>query len=637
MYVRLSEGLSKYTLIPATENVWDRIKSNDRDYYLSIFQYNQEQYNLWKATKTVSGITDVITNKLVFDFDSSPDTLDVSKKDASTLVSRLVAKGIPADAIQVSFSGNKGFGVVVDTTETFTPQQFKNVTFDLAGDLQTFDKKVHDPQRIVRVAGTKHNKSGLYKIPLTLEQLELPSSEIKALASNLDNVDAIAYPEVELPETIKKLKVIKEEPIKTVEVSDSLDISAKPKWLTEAKYALQMGYFGEGERNQAFMILAATYKAQGFPKEIAYRMLKGVAEIQAKRNNQEQYSSNELWKNITEVVYSPTWRGAVYSYQNTPLLQDVTKRLNLKIESQSETSFIALDNVTGIFRKFAEQIDANTIKLGIPAVDSEVRVTTSMLVGLLAAPSAGKTTVSLNILNEASRNNVRAGFFSLDMGAPLVYQRLIQKHTGISGKKIFEMYKNKDGRIAEFEKKLSEEYKNVSFCFKSGITPDNIREFVLQENQRTPDNPMKILVVDYIECLQGPFADATANTALIAQQLKDIANDLEMCVIVLLQPQKHAGDPSSELLNYRQIKGSSAIEQAASVIFTLWRPGFSPKNVEDDKFLSIAVVKNRMGQLGSYDFHWTGLTGELSDLDDHEIVELKKLRERKAAEKAAEI
>ena len=171
MYVRLSEGLNKYTLIPANENVWDRIKTNEKDHYLSIFQYNQNQFEQWQKTKTVSGITDVVTNKLVFDFDSKPETLDESKKDASTLVSRLLAKGVPADSIQVSFSGHKGFGVVVDTTETMTPGQFKNVTFELASDLSTFDTKVHDPQRIVRITGTKHNKSGLYKIPLTLLQL----------------------------------------------------------------------------------------------------------------------------------------------------------------------------------------------------------------------------------------------------------------------------------------------------------------------------------------------------------------------------------------------------------------------------------------------------------------------------------
>ena len=122
---------------------------------------------------------------------------------------------------------------------------------------------------------------------------------------------------------------------------------------------------------------------------------------------------------------------------------------------------------------------------------------------------------------------------------------------------------------------------------------------------------------------------------MIAQQLKDIANELEVCIVLLLQPQKHAGDPSSELLTYRNIKGSSAVEQAASIIFTMWRPGFSPKSPEDDRYLSIAVVKNRMGSLNLFEFGWNGLTGELSSLDEMEKGELDVLKKRRAAERAA--
>jgi len=233
--------------------------------------------------------------------------------------------------------------------------------------------------------------------------------------------------------------------------------------------------------------------------------------------------------------------------------------------------------------------------------------------------------------------NIKTGFFSLDMGAPLVFQRLIQKHTGMSSKKIFELYKTNDSAVTEFETLISKEYKNTKFCFRSGITAENIKDFIVSENNKDPDHPMKLVVVDYLECIQGPYSDSTANTALVAQQLKDIANEMELCIILLLQPQKAAGDPSSELLSMRQIKGASVIEQACSIVFTMWRPGFSPKTPEEDKYLSIAVVKNRMGQLAVFDFGFDGLTGQLWDLDDLELEELNELRKRKTAEKTQDI
>ena len=983
-YYRLSDGLTKYKLIPASEDVYSHIKSNNSDYYKSLYIYNDEHYKQWKATGTVAGIKDTVTNKLLFDFDNGHN-LSAAKDDAVTLVTRLIQSGIKEDNIQISFSGQKGFCIEVETNNTFTPEEFKNVTFALAKDLPSFDKVVNDAQRIVRVVGTKHPKTGLFKIPLSANQLaELPVDEIKKIAAS-DEVDADVmngWHAVDLPDGIIKLKeTIKEKP--KTKVEHDLDMSLKPKWLSEVRYALQEGYFptGEGKRNHAFLILAATYKKQGFNKELVYRMLKGVAEVQAQRNNSDRYPDKELWHNVVDVVFSGAWKGGIYKDAEDPLLLETAEKLNLKITKESESSLVSAESVSDTFKRFAQNIDRNTVKLDIPSIDENITVTTSMLVGLLAAPSAGKclakgtmvrmfdgslkpveelqvgeqlmgddslprtilstcrgreemfeveqangdnyivnkshilslkssadftdisknkrfstekikdvdieeylnwpaqmkkyyrgykvgveykeqelqldpyimglwlgdgtsskpeittadkevsdylikhftsrglvykvyagitysftagikkskdnffrnalqgyevidnkhipkqflinsrdnrlkllagiidsdgyktrnsyevtfkneklmdglvdlcrslgfratkkvkiakydcitkgkhykgeslvyrcyiagdnlfeipcklprkqmkkatlrtntltyaislkslgegdyygfeidgnkrfllkdytvthnTSLSLNILNGNSKRGINSIFFSLDMGAPLVFQRLIQKHTGMHSKKIFEMYKNDDPYTKEFEAIIAKEYSNTRFCFKSGITTEDIRNYIITENDKLDnDHKIKLVVIDYLECITGPYSDSTANTALISQQLKDIANELELTVILLLQPQKQAGDPSDELLSYRKIKGSSAIEQAASIIFTMWRPGFSAQRPEEDKYMTIAAVKNRMGQLATFDFSWEGLRGEIQEIDDYERQELEELRKRRALEK----
>lgn len=640
-YIRLSEGLNSYKLIPSNSDIWDHIKTNNKDYYISIFNYNEDQYKQWKSTGSVAGIKDVTTNKLFWDFDYGQN-LSTAKEDAATLVTRLIKHGIKEDNIQIAFSGQKGFSIQVDTNNKFTPEEFKNVTFALANDLKTFDKVVNDPNRIVRVVGTKHNKSGLFKIPLTANQLsELQIDDIKRIASSIDDIDTDVmngWHPIELPDGIFKLKTSIKSEKKVQLVEHELDMSLKPKWLSEVRYAIQEGYFptGEGKRNHAFMILASTYKKQGFNKQLVYRMLKGVAEVQAQRNNSERYPDKELWSNVVEVVFSPNWKGGIYKDSEDSLLVETAQRLGLKIKNEDNSELVNAISVSDVFKRFAQNIDKNTIKLGIDIIDENITVTTSMLVGLLAAPSAGKTSISLSVLNSNSLRNINSIFFSLDMGAPLVFQRLIQKHTGFNSKKIFEFYKNNDSKTQEFSKIIDEQYKNVKFCFRSGVTVDDIKQYIIQENEKLDNtNKIKLIVIDYLECLVGPYSDPTANTGLISQQLKDLANELELTVLLLLQPQKHAGDPSDELLSYRKIKGSSAIEQAASIILTLWRPGFSPQKPEDDRYMTIAAVKNRMGQLGSFDFGWEGLRGDITELDELEKQELNELRKIKQLEKAA--
>lgn len=642
-YVRFCTGLHNYKLVPADTNLYDLIGNNvDKDHYVSIFKYNDEQYEHWLKTKSVSGLSGVQTNRLYFDFDSKNNP-EVARQDAITLIKRLASNGLDPNKLEIAFTGNKGFSVEVVTDVSMTQEEFKNITFGLAADLGTFDKVVNDPQRITRITGTKHNKSGLYKLPISLEQLTSESiDEIKTKAGDFNCVEEAFssvvpyYDVVSLPEKISKMKVKPESVVqKEVAIVHDLDLRLKPKWLSDAKYALQEGYFGSGERNLALMILAATYKTQGFNKATTYRMLKGVAETQADRNDVERFPDKEIWNNIVSVVYSPNWNGGNYSFDNTPLLQDVTRRLGLRAPKDGNGVFLPLEELSNNFRKFATEIDQNTIKLGIEELDREVRITTSMLVNLLAAPSAGKSSISMSVLNNASKNNINSIFFSLDMGSPLVYQRLVQKHFGHNSKQLFDIFKRGDKKeIERIQVKIAEEYKNVNFSFKSGVTPLDIDQSI-EEHQEKTGQKVRLIVVDYLECLSTGLSDATASTGYAAQQLKDIANKHELAVLLLVQPQKHAGDPSSELLSMRNIKGSGQIEQAASVILTMWRPGFGPNNVEDDRFMSLAVVKNRMGQLGKYDFSWDGLRGTIGHLSDEGRVDLEELIKRRALEKAA--
>lgn len=629
-YVRFSEGLNKQFLVER-DKIYDYVTNENKDYYTSVFLYNKEHYENFKKTGSVAGIKNVVGDQLLFDFDSKED-LSLAKNDASVLVDRLLKDGFSEESIEVAFSGGKGFHIAVHLDTTLTPNDIKKLAFYYASDLKTFDKVVYDPNRLIRLTFTKNLKSGLFKIPITIGELKRSEIEyIKQKAKNLDWCKPVSYKKTKLPnKVLKELEKTEEEKIEKIEtISESLDLTKKPKWLTPARFALQEGFFYEGERNTALMILAATYKYQGFDKEIAYRMLKGVAEIQAIRTNAERFPEKEIWNNIINVVYSDNWKGGVFS-EDHPLLVTVSERLNLpKVKSDIINTIQPLTSFVSSFKEFATNIDKNTVKLGIPEIDEEVRLTTSMLIGLLAAPSTGKTSIAFNILNNISKNDIVGAFFSMDMGAPLVFQRLIQKHTGLTDKEIFLAYKNKDeNKIKYFESILEENYANILFSFSTSLTVDDIRQQILDTQTRI-GKKIKYVCIDYLECIQSPYSDPTAGSSYNAQKLKDLANDLDIAILLLLQPQKHTGDPSCELLSMRNIKGSSTIEQACSVIFTMWRPGFNPKNKERDKYLSIAVVKNRMGGLNTWDFKWNGLTGKIEALDFSDLEDLEMLRKEK--------
>ena len=638
-YIRVTKGLVDKGQLISPNDLYDFVTDSEKDYYASVFRYKPEHFETFKKTGSIRGINDVTTNQLIFDFDSKTD-LEKTRQDALTAIERLQKYGIKDSTIQIYFSGNKGFTVQVELNRFLSPEQVRTIALKkIAYGLDTADSSVYDASQIIRVPGTKHPKSGLYKVPLTLSQLKtLSIDDIKKRASSLDNIKEDFEWNPATPN--EDLFKIVETKVETKKTQYEVDLNKKPSQWRNCKWSLLQGNFKEGERHSALMVIAATCRGLGYDKDTTYYMCKSALKKQASRTGQEEFSKEELYSNIIEQsVFTDNWEGGQYTCTKPGWLQDYCQTLGehtCKEKEEEERPCIQLDDITLDFGKYAREFEQNVIKTGITELDSNVTFCTSTLCGLLGQPGAGKTTMAINYLNNTSSIDIPSVFFSLDMGKPIVYAKLVQRLTGYSFKKVLDIFKNDPKQAAEISEILKEEYKNVGFNFRSGLTVSDIKTTILEREQAL-GKKVKLLVIDYLECLAGPYADQTANTGFLANQLKDISNDLEVCTLLLLQTQKHSTpDISDPLLSLKGVKGSSLIEQSCSTILTLWRDGYNPRHVQDDKYISFAVVKNRFGSLWSGDFSWDGQKGDIRELTEEEREELKGFRERKKAEKIKE-
>ena len=156
---------------------------------------------------------------------------------------------------------------------------------------------------------------------------------------------------------------------------------------------MQEGFFPEGSRNHSLMILGATYRGQGFNKITAYRMLKGAAELQSQRSGQEKYDSEKIWLEIIEQVFDSGWNGGTYAEDSFPdNLVEYLEGIGIpRAKAEEEAALLGVSDIYDTFENFAENIEKNTIKTGNKELDDMCRITTSMLVGVLGCPAAGKT------------------------------------------------------------------------------------------------------------------------------------------------------------------------------------------------------------------------------------------------------
>jgi predicted transcriptional regulator len=133
-----------------------------------------------------------VISPMYLDFDKE-DNPNQARKEAVAVIRKLIEEyRIPESNISTAFSGCKGISVTIPP-EVFNAQPsnelpliLKSIAKELQArlHLKTLDVSVYDRRRLWRLLNSRHNKTGLYKIPLTLTELEnLSIEQIKTLAA----------------------------------------------------------------------------------------------------------------------------------------------------------------------------------------------------------------------------------------------------------------------------------------------------------------------------------------------------------------------------------------------------------------------------------------------------------------------
>lgn len=631
LFVRISETLNhKGYLIPRDDyekTLVDGFES-ETDHYHSVYFYNEDHEKTFKEKGTISGITDVVTDKLIFDFDNEKD-VESARQDTITAVSRLKNMGVQPDDIDLYFSGLKGFTVIVKLDRFIKPDEHAHVALEVVGKgLATIDASVYNPSRVLRVPNTKHPTSKLYKVKLSHYQLSnFNVDKIKALANSPKTFTPTK------PVTLNPNVFVLPEKPKKEKKHYNMEVGSAPRHWKDYKWKLLNAEGLEaGERHNAMMVVAATCRGLGYNRDITEAMLNTFDGKYAEVTKQDR-DEVEVERSL-DAVFADNWNGGQFSVEKNKWLQKYCERVGIK--PQEEKLFLNINDLHHSFNDFALNFDKNLIKTGIPELDKHTTFLTSTHNGVLGKPGAGKTSFMLQWLAHTNEQDINSICYSLDMSRQTIYGKMLQAVSGYSFTGAVEKFKQNDKWVQEQVRKIQDRWGKVDFNFKSGVTVDMIKDDIKRQEDKT-GNKTRLLMIDYLECLQSKYSDPSTGSGLISNELKDLASELEVCSVLLLQSQKHStSEISDPLLSMKFIKGSSLIEQSLSTILTLWREGYDPKTVADDKFISFAVVKNRFGGLWTDDFSWEGLRGSISDITDEGREHIKELRERKKKMKADE-
>lgn len=245
--------------------------------------------------------------------------------------------------------------------------------------------------------------------------------------------------------------------------------------------------------------------------------------------------------------------------------------------------------------KFYEKIPFYST--GFTEVDFAIgglRAGTIMTIG--ARPTTGKTTFAINIAGNQPQS-IKTGFFSLEMSATMIYDRLLSDKSNTLYNRIL--------KHNMFDKENAEQLFNVLKNYKHISVYDDIYDVEDIVMQIKADK-LEVAIIDYVQIVRSnlKFIDNRQRIDYISQKLKTCAKDTN-CLIIVLSQLTRAGKDRPTMSD---LKESGGLEQDSDYIILLHRPYVLDKTNSDlnESTTEVLLDKNKFGKTGVYELSFDG-------------------------------
>lgn len=215
------------------------------------------------------------------------------------------------------------------------------------------------------------------------------------------------------------------------------------------------------------------------------------------------------------------------------------------------------------------------------------------LITLGARTGIGKSVFAINSAVAAASAGKSVLFFSLEMGENEIMDRITSSVTGIP------MDKLKKGDLTQQDRdRLNEKAKEIArmkilIDTDPKETIDSIRAKALRRAQ-SPEG-LDFIIIDYLQLITpvGRFSNRQEAVADMSRNMKLLAKQLEVPIMVLVQVNRESKDDENSIPQLSQIRESGAIAQDSDIVILLHRESSMDDTIPHTLVL---LAKNRNGQ-----------------------------------------
>lgn len=310
------------------------------------------------------------------------------------------------------------------------------------------------------------------------------------------------------------------------------------------------------------------------------------------------------------------------------LLDDTEKKMFELSETNLRRNYMPMSDLVVSTLKRLEGLQDQ--EGGVTGVPSDFRMMDAMtsgfqpsdLVIIAARPAMGKTAFTLTVArNAAVKYGVPVAFFSLEMAATQLVQRLLCSEAEIDAQKV------RTGRLERYEwEQLTTRIGNLS---KAPIYIDDtpalsIMDLRAKGRRLKAERNLGMIIIDYLQLMTGSSKAGSREQeiASISRSLKELAKEINVPIIALSQLSRavetRGGDKKPMLSDLRE---SGSIEQDADMVMFLYRPEYYGLTTYEDGtstqgMAEVIIAKQRNGPVGDVRLQFINKFAKFADLND---------------------
>ena len=222
-------------------------------------------------------------------------------------------------------------------------------------------------------------------------------------------------------------------------------------------------------------------------------------------------------------------------------------------------------------------------------------------------PGTGKTAFCIRILDQISTTD-RAIYFSLEMGAREIMERMMASQTLIKLDKIIEKKFDESERSRLIESRSMQNY-NIVIDDSPGLTMQRIASKARIEKIR---NGLSVIFIDHIGLVNPSNKNMKAYERMteISKGMKELAKELDITVIALSQLNRSPDARTGGEPLLSDLRDSGSVEQDSDQVILLYNPDYQDKSKEKANHdggcdtLMAKIAKNRIGGIGQIQFDY---------------------------------